>query len=115
MNPTVLAIIEMIPLTAAVVFYWNRAMKLSWDGRPVPVWRQVCFGTGLILAAFVLFNPWGYLAEELVIAREHLGRAVLIDRGGHAQQFRGDGMGHGRDAAAVEVPAVKRRERTTDP
>lgn len=74
MSPTLVAILEMLPLTAAVVLYWNRAMKLSWDGRPVPVWRQVCFGSGLVLAAFVLFNPWGYLAEELVIAHmvEHL-------------------------------------------
>jgi cytochrome c oxidase assembly factor CtaG len=74
MSPTLVAILETIPLTAAVFLYWNRAMKLSWDGRPVPVWRQVCFGSGLLLASFVLFNPWGYLAEELVIAHmiEHL-------------------------------------------
>ncbi|MBK8294750.1 MAG: cytochrome c oxidase assembly protein [Solirubrobacterales bacterium] len=66
--------LELIPLTAAVVFYWHRAMTLSWAGRPVPIWRQVCFGTGLFLASFVLFSPWGYLAEELVIAHmvEHL-------------------------------------------
>lgn len=66
--------LELIPLTAAVVFYWHRAMTLSWAGRPVPLWRQICFGTGLFLAAFVLFSPWGYLAEELVIAHmiEHL-------------------------------------------
>jgi cytochrome c oxidase assembly factor CtaG len=40
----------------------------------VPLWRQICFGTGLFLASFVLFSPWGYLAEELVIAHmiEHL-------------------------------------------
>ncbi len=78
MNPTVLAILEMIPLTAAVVFYWNRAMRLSWDGRPIPGWRQACFGAGLFLAAFVMFNPLGYLADELVIAHmvEHL---VLSD------------------------------------
>jgi cytochrome c oxidase assembly factor CtaG len=74
LSPTVVALIELIPFTAAVIFYWNRAMKLSWAGRPVPAWRQICFGTGLFLAAFVLFNPWGYLAEELVIAHmiEHL-------------------------------------------
>jgi cytochrome c oxidase assembly factor CtaG len=74
LSPTVVALLELVPLTVAVVFYWNRAMKLSWAGRPVPAWRQVCFGTGLFLAAFVLFNPWGYLAEELVIAHmiEHL-------------------------------------------
>lgn len=74
LSPALVAGLELIPLTAAVVFYWHRAMSLSWAGRPVPIWRQVCFGTGLFLASFVLFSPWGYLAEELVIAHmiEHL-------------------------------------------
>lgn len=74
LSPTVVALLELIPLTLAVILYWNRAMKLSWDGRPVPVWRQVSFGFGLFLTALVLFNPLGYLAEELVIAHmvEHL-------------------------------------------
>lgn len=74
LSPTVVALLELLPLTAAVVFYWHRAMTLSWAGRPVPVWRQVSFGFGLFLASFVLFSPWGYLAEELVIAHmvEHL-------------------------------------------
>jgi len=74
LSPTAVALLELIPFTAAIVFYWNRAMKLSWAGRPVPAWRQVCFGAGLFLASVVLFNPWGYLAEELVIAHmiEHL-------------------------------------------
>lgn len=74
LSPALVAGLELIPLTAAVIFYWHRAMNLSWAGRPVPVWRQVCFGTGLFLASFVLFSPWGYLAEELVIAHmiEHL-------------------------------------------
>ena len=74
LSPELVALLETIPLTLAVVLYWKRVMKLSWDGRPVPLWRQVCFGSGLFLAAFVLFNPWGYLAEELVTAHmvEHL-------------------------------------------
>ncbi|MGB0120399.1 MAG: cytochrome c oxidase assembly protein [Solirubrobacterales bacterium] len=74
LSPAVVAGLELIPLTAAVVFYWHRAMTLSWAGRPVPVWRQCSFGFGLFLASFVLFSPWGYLAEELVIAHmiEHL-------------------------------------------
>lgn len=74
LSPAFVAMLELIPLTAAVVFYWHRAMNLSWAGRPVPIWRQVSFGFGLFLASFVLFSPWGYLAEELVIAHmvEHL-------------------------------------------
>ena len=47
LSPTAVALLELIPLTLAVILYWNRAMKLSWDGRPVPVWRQVSFGFGL--------------------------------------------------------------------
>jgi cytochrome c oxidase assembly factor CtaG len=74
LSPTLVALLELIPLTLAVILYWNRAMKLSWAGRPVPAWRQVSFGFGLFLASFVLFNPLGYLADELVIAHmiEHL-------------------------------------------
>lgn len=73
-SPTVVAMLELIPLTAAVILYWHRAMTLSWAGRPVPVWRQISFGFGLFLACFVLFSPWGYLSEELVIAHmvEHI-------------------------------------------
>lgn len=74
LSPTVVAMLETVPMTAAVIFYWNRAMHLSWDGRPVPAWRQICFGSGIFIAAFMLYTPWGYLAEELVIFHmiEHL-------------------------------------------
>lgn len=74
LSPAVVAMLELIPLTVAVVFYWHRVMTLSWAGRPVPLWRQLSYGFGLFLASFVLFSPWGYLAEELVIAHmvEHL-------------------------------------------
>ncbi|MBN8870695.1 MAG: cytochrome c oxidase assembly protein [Solirubrobacterales bacterium] len=74
LSDNAVAMLELIPLTVAVVFYWHRVMTLSWAGRPVPVWRQVSYGFGLFLASFVLFSPWGYLAEELVIAHmvEHL-------------------------------------------
>lgn len=74
LSPAAVAGLELIPLTLAVVLYWHRVMTLSWAGRPVPMWRQICYGFGLFLASFVLFSPWGYLAEELVIAHmiEHL-------------------------------------------
>ena len=74
LSPAAVAMLELIPLTAAVVIYWHRVMTLSWAGRPVPLWRQISYGFGLFLACSVLFSPWGYLAEELVIAHmvEHL-------------------------------------------
>jgi len=73
-SPTLVALLELIPLTLAIVVYWHRVMELSWAGRPVPLWRQLCFGSGIVLMLLMLFSPGGFLAEELVIAHmiEHL-------------------------------------------
>ncbi len=68
--------IEVIPITIAGILYWHRAMVLSWDGRPVPVWRQACFGAGLATIAAALFSPIGHISEELVLA--HMGEHLLI-------------------------------------
>ena len=46
------------------------------QGRPVPVWRQLCFAAGLGAIAVALFSPIGHLSEELVIA--HMGEHLLI-------------------------------------
>ncbi len=66
--------VEVFPITIGAVAYWARARTLSWDGRPVPLWRQLCFGGGLLLISVALFSPIGHIAEELVIAHmvEHL-------------------------------------------
>jgi putative membrane protein len=66
--------LEVIPVTAAGVLYWHRVMVLSWDGRRVPLWRQLCFGAGLLTIAVALFSPIGHISDELVIAHmvEHL-------------------------------------------
>jgi putative membrane protein len=68
--------VEVFPLTIAGVLYWHRVMVLSWDGRSVPLWRQVCFGSGLALIAIALFSPVGHIAEELVLA--HMAEHLLI-------------------------------------
>jgi putative membrane protein len=67
---------EVFPITIAAILYWHRAMVLSWDDRPVPLWRQLCFGSGLALIAISLFSPIGHIAEELVIA--HMAEHLLI-------------------------------------
>jgi len=66
--------IEVFPITIGGVAYWARVMSLRWDGRSVPIWRQVCFGSGLLLIAIALFSPIGHISDELVIAHmvEHL-------------------------------------------
>ena len=68
--------IEVIPITIAGVLYWHRVLVLSWDGRRVPLWRQLCFGAGLLTISVALFSPIGHLAEELVIA--HMAEHLLI-------------------------------------
>jgi cytochrome c oxidase assembly factor CtaG len=68
--------LEVIPITIAGILYWHRAMVLSWAGRPVPRWRQICFGSGLAVIAIALFSPIGHISEELVLA--HMGEHLLI-------------------------------------
>ncbi|HYP54867.1 MAG TPA: cytochrome c oxidase assembly protein [Solirubrobacterales bacterium] len=68
--------LELVPLTIAAFLYWKRATTLAWDGRPVPGWRQACFGAGLATIAISLFSPIGHISEELVIA--HMAEHLLI-------------------------------------
>jgi len=68
--------VEVFPITIGGVAYWARARTLSWDGRPVALWRQLCFGSGLLLISIALFSPIGHIAEELVIA--HMAEHLLI-------------------------------------
>jgi putative membrane protein len=67
-------LLEVVPLTVAAVLYAKRASTLAARGRPVPVWRQACFASGLLLIAVALFSPIGHVAEELVLMHmvEHL-------------------------------------------
>ncbi len=66
--------IEALPLTIAAALYAKRALTLSARGRPVPIWRQMCFASGLLLISIALFSPIGHISEELVLAHmvEHL-------------------------------------------
>jgi len=66
--------LEVLPLLLAAGLYARRAVTLSERRRPVPVWRQACFGSGLLLIAVALFSPSGHVGSELVLAHmaEHL-------------------------------------------
>jgi cytochrome c oxidase assembly factor CtaG len=44
--------LEALPPLIAAVLYAKRAATLAARGRPVPVWRQVCFGCGLLVIGF---------------------------------------------------------------
>jgi cytochrome c oxidase assembly factor CtaG len=66
--------LELLPLLVAAVLYAKRSLTRAEKGRPVPVWRQLCFASGLLLIAIALVSPVAHIAEELVIAHmvEHL-------------------------------------------
>jgi cytochrome c oxidase assembly factor CtaG len=66
--------LEVIPLLLAAALYAKRSVTLAEKGRPVPLWRQLCFAGGLLTMAVALVSPVSHVAEELVIAHmvEHL-------------------------------------------
>jgi len=66
--------LELLPLLIAAGLYAKRSITLADRGRPVPLWRQLCFAGGLLLIAVALVSPVAHIAEELVIAHmvEHL-------------------------------------------
>jgi cytochrome c oxidase assembly factor CtaG len=70
----VFAPLELAPLLLAAGLYAKRASTLAAKGRPLPIWRQLCFAAGLLVIVVALASPIGHIAEELVIAHmvEHL-------------------------------------------
>lgn len=64
------------PLAAsfAATAYAVRARTLARQRRPVPLWRQVAFYSGLVVVLATLLSPIGHLSEELLFAHmvEHL-------------------------------------------
>jgi len=66
--------LEVLPLLLAAGLYAKRSITLAERGRPLPLWRQLCFAGGLLMIAVALVSPVGHIGEELVIAHmvEHL-------------------------------------------
>jgi cytochrome c oxidase assembly factor CtaG len=66
--------LELLPLLLAAGLYSKRSLTLAAKGRPVPLWRQLCFAGGLLTIAVALVSPVAHIGEELVIAHmvEHL-------------------------------------------
>jgi putative membrane protein len=67
-------LLELAPLLLVAGLYTKRATTLAAKGRPVPLWRQLCFAAGLLAILVAVASPIDYVAEELVIAHmvEHL-------------------------------------------
>src|SRR5690242_21766821 len=65
----VLALLWWIP-------YRARVRALAKERRAVPVWRQACFASGLIVLAIALSPPVDTLADQLLTA--HMAEHLLI-------------------------------------
>jgi putative membrane protein len=67
----VLAPLALIAIGAA---YAMRSATLAREGRPILLWRRVCFAAGLALLAVADLPPLATIAEELVVAHmvQHL-------------------------------------------
>jgi putative membrane protein len=68
--------LQLLPLAVLAVLYARRASTLATRGRPVPVWRQVCFASGLLLILVTLVSPLAHLSGELLAA--HMAEHLLI-------------------------------------
>jgi putative membrane protein len=66
--------LELAPMLIAAGLYAKRSATLAARGRPVPLWRQICFASGLLTIVVALISPISDVAEQLVIAHmiEHL-------------------------------------------
>ena len=69
-----LAPLELLPMLVAAALYAKRSTTLAERGRPVPLWRQLCFASGLLVIVIALVSPVAHIGEELVVAHmvEHL-------------------------------------------
>ena len=66
----------MLPVLAVAAAYWTRTRTLAGRGKPVPGWRQICFGAGVVLLIVPAASPLGHVADELMLA--HMAEHLLI-------------------------------------
>lgn len=72
----VLEPLQLLPPFAALAAYAVRTRTLARQGRPVPVWRALCFVAGIALVIVALVSPLAHLGEELILA--HMAQHVLM-------------------------------------
>ncbi len=72
----VIDLLAPLALLAIGYAYARRCQTLAGDRRRVPVWRQACFASGLLVLV-IADSPWlGAIAEEIVLG--HMAQHLLI-------------------------------------
>ncbi|MFN2616337.1 MAG: cytochrome c oxidase assembly protein [Thermoleophilaceae bacterium] len=72
----VLAPLQLVFPAAGALLYYRRCQRLAAQERPVPAWRQVSFGLGLVVIAGAISPPLHTLADELLWA--HMAQHLLL-------------------------------------
>jgi putative membrane protein len=72
----VLEPLQLVPAFLALAAYAVRARTLARQGRPVPLWRSLCFTAGIALVVVALASPVAHIGEELILA--HMAQHVLM-------------------------------------
>jgi putative membrane protein len=75
----VLEPLQLLPAFAALAAYAVRSRTLARQGRPVPLWRTLCFAAGIALIVAALVTPVAHIGEELILAHmaQHVAMADL--------------------------------------
>ena len=68
--------LQLAALTLVATTYSFRTLTLSREGRPVPVWRIVCFASGLLLITIAFLSPLDHISGELLLA--HMTQHLLM-------------------------------------
>jgi len=58
--------LQLFPVLIIAALYAVRARSLALQGRPVPLWRQLSFASGMLLILVALVSPLAALDDELV-------------------------------------------------
>jgi putative membrane protein len=77
--------LQLVPVLAVAALYAARSRSLALAGRPVPAWRQLSFGSGMLLIVVALVSPlaaldyellWAHMAQHLLLA--DLGALLIV-------------------------------------
>jgi cytochrome c oxidase assembly factor CtaG len=68
--------LQLIGVAIAASAYALRARTLASEGRPVPPWRQLCFGGGIGLVVVAVVSPLSHVGEELLVV--HMAQHLVL-------------------------------------
>ena len=72
----ILAPLQITGIVLIGCLYLWRAATLAARGTPVPTWRLICFGAGLVLIVAAYVAPVAHIGEELLLA--HMAQHLII-------------------------------------